>query len=661
VFYFAAGTAGTFSVAAGTGADSGKLFVMRTDGSTSEAVMEITTAADGTITVKGIGSAAYLGTDTVKDIDHLLFSTVAADPVANPTTPGFLSLDAATVLSGGYATLQGVVADGLIAGATVFRDANGNGQWDAGEAKAITAADGSFTLSGGSGALVAIGGTNTDTGLANMLTLRAPDGSTVVNPLTTLVAAVLESAPAGTTAQAAAAIVAQALGISPTIDLLKVDVFSAASSGDTAALEAQKAAATIVTIIAAGVDAAGSQSATDSMMANLADIVLATDAGSEVDLTDQSTIHDVLEGAVSETQIAAVSSNLAQAAEDIANATDLQDLSAAQGDALTRGNDLDNVLTGGSLNDELLGFGGNDQLSGNGGDDRLDGGAGDDRLDGGGGVDTAVYSGATAAVTASLLDGKATGGAGADTLVSIENIIGSSFADKLTGDAGNNTLDGGAGNDALSGGAGDDLLVGGAGSDRIDGGVGSDTADYSGSSAAISINLASGKFSGGDANGDILVGIENVTGSRFDDKLIGDQGANVLVGGAGNDTLNGGGGADVLWGGAGADQFVFKTVGEVGTGVSADQIMDFEAGGAGAKTATDRIDLSAIDAIASSSKDDAFTFIGDHGFGHKAGELQVVDHDGVATISGDIDGDGRADFTLMIQHTGTIDQSDFIF
>jgi len=106
---------------------------------------------------------------------------------------------------------------------------------------------------------------------------------------------------------------------------------------------------------------------------------------------------------------------------------------------------------------------------------------------------------------------------------------------------------------------------------------------------------------------------------------------------------------------------VFKTAGEIGIGAASDQIMDFEGGGVGAKTAIDRVDLSEIDAIAGSSKDDAFTFIGDHAFTRKAGELQMIDHDGVATISGDLDGDGRADFTLTIHHTGTLDQSDFVF
>jgi Ca2+-binding RTX toxin-like protein len=572
--------------------------------------------------------------------------------------------------------IEGVVADGLIAGATVFRDANGNRTLDAGEANTITGPDGSFTLTGGSGPLVAAGGINTDTGLANTLTMSAPAGSTVINPLTTLVQAVLLSAPAGTTAQQAAAMVAQALGISSSIDLLNIDVFSAAATNP-AALEAQKAAATIVTMIGAAVDASGSAGAAATMMDSLAGVVLSTGVGEQVDLTDRATIEMVLAGTVDPSEIATVSSSLAQAAENIASATNLGELSDAQGSAMTSGNDLDNLLTGGTMNDHLFGFGGNDRLFGNGGDDRLDGGAGDDLLDGGAGNDTlfggagndtleggagddtATYDGAAAGVTVSLSVTAAqnTVGAGTDTLLGAENLVGSSFDDRLTGDSGDNRLEGSGGNDVLNGAAGNDLLIGGVGADRLDGGIGNDTADYSASAAAVSINLVASKQAGGDATGDTLVSIENVTGSAFDDKLVGDQNGNVLIGGAGNDTINGGGGVDVLWGGAGSDLFVFKTPGEA----TGDKIMDFEAGGVGLSLATDRIDLSGIDAIAGSKKDDSFTFIGDRGFTGKAGELQVLTQNGVATVSGDVNGDGKADFSFTVQYTGSLDTSDFLF
>ncbi len=125
--------------------------------------------------------------------------------------------------------------------------------------------------------------------------------------------------------------------------------------------------------------------------------------------------------------------------------------------------------------------------------------------------------------------------------------------DTLSGAGGDDAIYGGAGNDKLYGGDGNDILAGGAGADVISGGAGTDTADYSGSSAAVTVNLSTGVVSGGDAAGDSISSIENVTGSIYNDNLTGDGNANVLSGGDGMDTLTGGGGDDTLVGGAGVD------------------------------------------------------------------------------------------------------------
>ncbi len=128
--------------------------------------------------------------------------------------------------------------------------------------------------------------------------------------------------------------------------------------------------------------------------------------------------------------------------------------------------------------------------------------------------------------------------------------------DHLYGEDGNDTLDGGLGNNELHGGAGEDAFISHAGSDLLDGGDGIDTADYSASLAGVSINLAAGTASGGDADSDELIAIENVTGSATAaNSLIGSDANNVLRGGSGNDTLNGGLGSDQLAGGAGNDTY----------------------------------------------------------------------------------------------------------
>ena len=113
----------------------------------------------------------------------------------------------------------------------------------------------------------------------------------------------------------------------------------------------------------------------------------------------------------------------------------------------------------------------------------------------------------------------------------------------LTGTAGDDTLEGGTGDDTLNGLAGNDTLIGGAGADALDGGTDTDTASYAGSSAAVTVSLVAGATNtGGDAEGDTLSNIENLTGSAHDDSLTGNDFGNDLSGGAGADTLNGGAG-----------------------------------------------------------------------------------------------------------------------
>ena len=119
--------------------------------------------------------------------------------------------------------------------------------------------------------------------------------------------------------------------------------------------------------------------------------------------------------------------------------------------------------------------------------------------------------------------------------------------------AGNDTLYGGAGDDFLFGQDGNDTLVGGSGSDHLSGGLGTDTADYSASASGVSIDLAAGTGTGGDAAGDTLSGIENVIGTSFDDTFRGNDASNVFTGGDGNDTFIIGdmAGNDTLYGGTG--------------------------------------------------------------------------------------------------------------
>lgn len=251
----------------------------------------------------------------------------------------------------------------------------------------------------------------------------------------------------------------------------------------------------------------------------------------------------------------------------------------------TTGNDS---LIGNASNNIMMGLAGNDSLSGGTGDDLLNGGAGNDKLDGGLGSDTVSYSDATVAVKVSLAITKSqnTGGSGYDTLISIENIEGSIYADKLTGNSGANILSGGAGNDTLNGGAGMDIMRGGAGNDIFvvddigdqvveNANEGTDTVQAS-VDITLSANVEKLTQTGtANINGTGNDLANTLTGNSGDNMLAGGLGKDIISGGAGNDTLNGGAGADKLTGGTGNDIFLFDLR---ETATNKDTIVDFTLG-----------------------------------------------------------------------------------
>ncbi|MCW5666586.1 MAG: hypothetical protein KIT35_22370 [Piscinibacter sp.] len=262
-----------------------------------------------------------------------------------------------------------------------------------------------------------------------------------------------------------------------------------------------------------------------------------------------------------------------------------------------------------NVEDALITLDGAADLAGNAGSNVLFAGPGNNRLDGADGIDTVDYVRSTAGVTVDLTvtAAQATGGSGSDTLLNIEFLHGSGFADRLTGHAGVNLLDGRAGNDTLTGGDGNDIywvdaagdaviesnadtaiggsdlvystavaytlganiesgwirvataadltgnagnntLVAGTGNNRLDGAGGVDTvsyvyADSAGAGVTVSLALGTAQITGGSGS-DTLLNIENLTGSNYNDSLTGNAGANVLDGAGGADTLSGGDGAD---------------------------------------------------------------------------------------------------------------------
>ncbi|MEH1796913.1 beta strand repeat-containing protein [Nostoc sp.] len=201
-------------------------------------------------------------------------------------------------------------------------------------------------------------------------------------------------------------------------------------------------------------------------------------------------------------------------------------------------------ITGTAYNDNIVGNSGNDTLStGNGGNDTIDGGIGDDLLS----VD---FSDATAGITSTFNPttniGSITAGTNQVSYKNIErlNILGTAYDDNILGNSGNDTLSGGAsGNDTIDGGIGDDLL----------------SVDFRDATAGITTTFNAITNIGSITAGTNQVSYQNIerlniSGTAYDDNIVGNNG---------NDTLFGGtGGNDILTGGDGNDTFAFNIYGQ---------------------------------------------------------------------------------------------------
>jgi Ca2+-binding RTX toxin-like protein len=248
-------------------------------------------------------------------------------------------------------------------------------------------------------------------------------------------------------------------------------------------------------------------------------------------------------------------------------------------------------------------------LTGNSLSNVLYAGTGNNVLDGVSGVDTVSYAYATGGVQVSLAlsTAQVTGGSGSDTLIGIENLTGSAYADSLTGNAAANVLDGGSGIDTMIGGDGSDtyyvrdvgdsvsetnanlatggadtvsstlstytlganvengrilatgianltanslnnVLYAGVGDNVLNGSTGTDTVSYAygvTGTTGVTVNLSSTTAQATGGSGiDTLISIENLAGSNFNDSLTGNSAVNVLDGGTGIDTMTGGDGSD---------------------------------------------------------------------------------------------------------------------
>jgi Ca2+-binding RTX toxin-like protein len=228
----------------------------------------------------------------------------------------------------------------------------------------------------------------------------------------------------------------------------------------------------------------------------------------------------------------------------------------------------------------------------------------------------------TVKVTLTGASGEGTINAARDSLrATIKNddpLNGTSHDDNLTGSNSGETINGKAGDDLIAGKGGNDHIFGDGGDDRIHGGEGSDI----------------------------------IRGGGGKDRLFGDDGKDHIFSGTGRDVMTGGGGDDL---------FVFTSIEESAPSARLrDVIDDFKHG-------HDRIDLSEIDADSGRGGNQAFSWHGSSSFSEgKAGWLiaEKIDRSGTAhdetVISGDVNGDARADFQIELTGLKTLNAGDFL-
>ncbi|MBR1157202.1 calcium-binding protein [Bradyrhizobium sp. JYMT SZCCT0428] len=276
----------------------------------------------------------------------------------------------------------------------------------------------------------------------------------------------------------------------------------------------------------------------------------------------------------------------------VAQVQNVEDATGSRYDDTIIGTNGINTLDGGGGNDYLYGLGDRDLLLGGAGadrlyggdqDDTLFGGIGNDYLNGETGLDKVSYADVDRGTNVTVNLSNYSWGSAApntavvhtaipetDTLVSIENAIGTSYGDNFSGSQQANVFDGSAGDDLLFGHGGDDTLLGGEGGDQLSGGMGADKliggngvdwADYSRNlseddpyiyqnppSTSVVISLINPANNTWWAAGDTYDSIENVYGSLFNDVITGNDDDNIIAGGYGSNTLYGNGGNDTFVG-----------------------------------------------------------------------------------------------------------------
>ncbi|MEG4144760.1 S8 family serine peptidase [Microcoleus sp. Pol12B5] len=468
---------------------------------------------------------------------------------------------------------RGSVIDGYIAGATVFLDANKNGELDASEPSATTGPKGEYELDISlevfdknrngeldpeEGNIVAFGGIDTATGLPLETPVTAPPYATVVTLLTTLVADLIDK---GIDSDLAESLVKSSLSIPANVDITSLDPIAAtenAIAGGLETLTAMVKVQNVITQTAALIDGASILDNTDTVKAVVSAIVQQIQSGTTLNLSDPNQLATIVDRATTAAQQFDSGLNTQQLLQIAPDAAKVMAEANQRVDQV-----VFNTATA-SVNREVARV--QKVALGETSEDLKAVGIGTKSIaqviadNTGTALDTKIQQTTLPDTPAvAVIEGEI------DATAANSNLTGTDGDDNLSGDSGSDTMAGKRGNDTLSGLGGNDWIHGNQGNDSLDGSEGNDTV-YGGKESDILF---------GNNGEDILFGNrgqDSLSGGEGNDSLYGGQASDILLGGNGSDFLSGENGDDSLIGGNGSDRFL------ISANSGSDIIFDFEPG-----------------------------------------------------------------------------------
>ncbi|MGR9235068.1 hypothetical protein ACU8NU_26320 (plasmid) [Rhizobium leguminosarum] len=477
------------------------------DYSTSAAAVSVTLGAAGVTTVGSGGDAQGNSLVNIEQVIGSAFADQLGSSTIGHTLQGGAGNDVYTVGSqnvtiteaagGGddeirtAATLYSMASYANVERLTFTGTGNATLTGNAGD-NIITGGTGDDTLTGGAGADQLIGGAGTDT-------------AAYTSPVTINLKTGVHTGDAAGDTFNSIEIFSGSASNDTFVGNGTAVTFNGGSGGTDIVDYSTSAAAVSVTLGAAGVTTVGSGGdAQGNSLVNIEQVI----GSAFADQLGSSTIGHTLQGGAGNDVYTVGSQNVT--ITEAAGGGDDEIRTAATLYSMASYANVERLTFTGTGNATLTGNAGDNIITGGTGDDTLTGGAGADQLIGGAGTDTAAY---TSPVTINLKTGVHTGDAAGDTFNSIEIFSGSASNDTFVGNGTAVTFNGGSG--------------------------GTDIVDYSTSAAAVSVTLGAAGVttigSGGDAQGNSLVNIEQVIGSAFADQLGSSTIGHTLQGGAGND------------------------------------------------------------------------------------------------------------------------------